>query len=47
MRPEEKQWWKDKNTSDYKKARNSWHQDQMSRNQTKGPCFVATAAFGD
>lgn len=50
MRPEEKQWWKDKQTNDYKKARDSWHQEQMSRNkqpQSSGGCFVATAAFGD
>jgi hypothetical protein len=49
MRPEEKQWWKDKQTADYKKARDSWHQEQMSRNKQpkSGGCFVATAAFGD
>jgi hypothetical protein len=45
MRPEEKQWWKDKQTKDYKDAQGRWHQEQMSRN--KGGCFVATAAFGD
>jgi hypothetical protein len=48
MRPEEKQWWKDKQTSDYKKARDGWHEQQMSRNKSsKGGCFIATAAFGD
>ncbi|HEY0100223.1 MAG TPA: CFI-box-CTERM domain-containing protein [Pyrinomonadaceae bacterium] len=48
MKPEEKQWWKDKQTSDYNKARDSWHQQQMSRDKpAKGGCFVATAAFGD
>src|SRR5262245_40489778 len=31
MRPEEKQWWRDKNTKDHKEAVDRWHQEQLKQ----------------